>query len=288
MSFTEHWASLAVRIRGLREAGGLATKMYNGTSGPAEHLWRECGLVIGSLEDFRKAYIGLLPIGAQAGLDRLISNDLAQLSKSPSPYPLVQQIPTAINLIVALSVLESELTFILAGRQEQIRVRSERAFLLLSRQLVVDTELRKKWRPAFDDEHEPASERLGSIHMLSQGIYAFKINADGARTDLIFDEPPDLAVSRSAEGLVLTEWKKAGSGNWPTQYNIALVQADTYRRGALAGIELRDYCYLVAVSLKQLSQRDDIVSGGVRFRHINIVVDPDTPSIAARKLIKDS
>lgn len=189
---------------------------------------------------------------------------------------------------MALSALESEITYILTGRQEQIRVRSERAFLLLNRQLVVDEEVCRKWRSAFDEEHEPACERLGSIHLLSQGIYAFKINADGARTDLIFNEPPDAAVSRAAEGLVLTEWKKAQSNNWPVQYDTARVQSDLYRRGVLAGIELRDYCYLVAVSLQQLPRKEDLVSGGVCFRHINIVVDPDTPADAAKKLSKKS
>lgn len=288
MSYVEHWNTLAVRIRGLREASKLSTVVQNDGHESVDYLWVACGNIVASLKAFRKSFEASLSDEVKASIDLFNDQDMTKCEPFSATFGVNQKKSSALMLVVGLSVLETEVSFLLAGRQEQIRVRSERAFLLLNRQLVVDEELRRKWQSAFDDEHEPASEKLGSVHLLSQGIYAFKINAEGARTDLIFDEPPDPAVSRSAEGLVLTEWKKAAPGNWPTQYNIAQVQADTYRRGALAGIELRDYCYLVAVSLKQLPQKGDLVSGGVRFRHINIVVDPDTPSNAAKMLGKKS
>jgi hypothetical protein len=107
--------------------------------------------------------------------------------------------------LVALAALEAEITFILTGRQEQIRARSERAFLLLNRMIAVDNDVHAKWKNALEDG-ETACEYLGSVFLLSQGIYAFKVNANGARTDLVFPEPPpeDL-LTRAVEGLVLTE-----------------------------------------------------------------------------------
>jgi hypothetical protein len=87
--------------------------------------------------------------------------------------------------LVTLAALEAEVTFILTGRQVQLRTRSERSFLLLQRMLAVDDAVAAKWKDALD-KGELACERLGSLHLLSQGIYAFKINAEGARTDLVF------------------------------------------------------------------------------------------------------
>src|SRR5262249_37625118 len=149
-------------------------------------------------------------------------------------------------------------------RQEQIRTRSERAFMLLQRMLAVDKDVRAKWNAALA-EGEVACERLGSIHLLSQGIYAFKVDAIGARTDLVFPEPPDDALmARTDVGMVLTEWKVATTANAATQFADAMSQAERYKVGALAGIELTSYRYLVAVSVDELpSVPADAGVGGV-------------------------
>jgi hypothetical protein len=111
--------------------------------------------------------------------------------------------------LVALAAFEAEITFLLAGRQEQIRARSERALLHLQRILAVDPDVSAKWMEAFNT-NEMACERLGSVHLLSHGIYAFKVDAAGARTDLVFNEPPpDALLTQAVEGMVLTEWKIA-------------------------------------------------------------------------------
>lgn len=112
-----------------------------------------------------------------------------------------------------LGAFETEMSFLLADVQEMIRTRAGRAFEHLQRSIVADADTGRKWQRAFE-AGEPACEALGAVQLLSHGIWAFKVNAAGERTDLVYrDEPLDTARLRSvADGLVLTEWKKAGDG----------------------------------------------------------------------------
>lgn len=138
------------------------------------------------------------------------------------------------------------------------------------------------------DKGETACERLGAIHLLWHGIFAFKVNAERARTDLVFNEPPESSIlTGGIEGLVLTEWKVADDGATATRkIPEARTQADLYSQGAIAGVELRGYRYLIVVSLKQLRMPPDETAGGVVYRHVNIAVQPDVPAIAAPKLVR--
>jgi hypothetical protein len=123
--------------------------------------------------------------------------------------------------------------------------------------------------------------------LLSQGIYAFKVDAAGARTDLVFHEPPNNSLlTRGVEGKVLTEWKVASASNATAQFRAARSQADRYKKGALAGAELAGYRYLIAVSLDELPTVpvDDTTAEGVTYWHINVVVRPTVPSKAAKRL----
>ena len=62
----------------------------------------------------------------------------------------------------------------------------------------------------------------------------------------------------------------------------AVRQAENYAHGPLAGNELRGYRYAIVVTEKQVEPPADELRDGVTYRHINIAVDPDTPSQAAR------
>jgi hypothetical protein len=44
--------------------------------------------------------------------------------------------------------------------------------------------------------------------------------------------------------------------------------------------------YLVVVTKKQIVPPGDLIEGAVTYRHINIAVEPEAPSIAARRLAK--
>jgi hypothetical protein len=286
MSYTERWLALAGRIKGLQNAGELYALFQSyhqeDNYGAGKFLREQCGLVVAELEVFRTDFSQSLPSEAIARIDNFLNSRLAQAAKDA-----VTEQRGARGALVGLVALEAEITYILAGRQELIRARSERAFLLLQRMLEVDEAVSAGWQTALS-EGETACERLGSVLLLSQGIYAFKANAEGARTDLVFAEAPDESLLlRSVEGLVLTEWKVATSKNASEKFDEARAQAEKYKRGALAGIELSGYRYLVAVSLKELRPTsvlaDSSSKDGTVYRHVNIVVQPDVPSIAARK-----
>ena len=128
-----------------------------------------------------------------------------------------------------------------------IRSRSEFAFAHLQRSIVVDEAFRKKWQDAFA-AGETVCEGLGAVHLLSHGIWAFKVNAAGERTDLVYAEPlADFATRhRYADGLVLTEWKKAATAKEAARkFEEAWDQARRYAQGVLAGNELTSHRYAV-------------------------------------------
>jgi hypothetical protein len=123
---------------------------------------------------------------------------------------------------------------------------------------------------------KPASN--WAVHVLLHGIWAFKANAKGERTDLVYQEPiTDFGnVERSAEGLVLTEWKKAKVGDDPTRcFEEAAQQGTLSAQGALAGFELTACRYALVVSKRRVAAPDDRREGYVTYHHVNISVDPD-------------
>ena len=161
---------------------------------------------------------------------------------------------------------------------------SERAFVHLQRSIIVDDEIRKKWIIAYK-EHETKCERLGALHLLLHGIWAFKVDAIGGKTDLVLNEPLSITtiVENTADALVLTEWKIVkAQDELQDKIKEAQKQAALYSSGVLGGIEIANYRYLVMVSEERMKMPDDQVKGIVTYRHINIAVNPDTPSVEAR------
>jgi hypothetical protein len=180
----------------------------------------------------------------------------------------------------AVASVRSEVGFHLADFGAAARRLSERAFLHLQRIIVVDDTVRSKWKSAFENG-EVACERLGAVHLLFHGIWAFKVAAAGERTDLVFADRPLAApeVEGVAEALVLTEWKKVTSADeLDAKAEQARAQAARYSSGTLAGIELASYRYVVLVSERHLHPPPDVPDAGIVYRHINIAVDPITPS----------
>jgi hypothetical protein len=285
MSYAEHWLALVARMRSLQAAGELYARFQGyqqeDSYGAGRYLREQCGLVVAALRDFSQTFANTLPPDAVASIDRFFQTTLAQAAEDPKT-----QQRGARGALVALAAVEAEVSFILSGRQEQIRTRSELAFMLLRRMIAVDDDVRTKWKAAYG-AGEVVCERIGSVHLLSQGIYAFKVDGAGAKTDLVFPEPPKgLVLSRAVLGMVLTEWKIATVANAASQFRAAQAQAELYRVGVLAGMELTDYRYLVAVSEEELLPMEDARVGATIYRHINIVVDPATPSRAAARTVR--
>ncbi len=154
----------------------------------------------------------------------------------------------------------------------------------LQRLIVTDGKYRKEWQAAFA-HHETHCEKLGAVHLLWHGIWAFKADASGGKTDLVYQEPMESGTAPVALGIVLTEWKRA-NGNPEAAYADAKDQAELYTGGVLAGVELATHRYLVLVTEKQIKTPPDVVQGAITYRHINIAVDPESPSVAAKRLAK--
>jgi hypothetical protein len=126
---------------------------------------------------------------------------------------------------------------------------------------------------------------LGAVHLLAHQFLAFKINAAGARSDLVYSEPPSLELlERSSAALVLTEWKVAADAKVAQKrFTEARKQAELYRQGPLAAVELTSYRYAIVVTKKQVPIPHDELAFDVTYRHINIAIEPNTPSAAAKK-----
>ncbi|XXX82634.1 hypothetical protein WMF30_28165 [Sorangium sp. So ce134] len=145
---------------------------------------------------------------------------------------------------------------------------------------MADDDVGSKWRQAFA-KGEVACEKLGAAHLLSHGIWAFKANSEGERTDLILQEPiRDIdKVERVAEGLVLTEWKLIRrESDVSRQAAQARKQAEKYGSGSLAGFELSSRRYIVLVSEKIDIRLPDMDCGHVKYHHVGICVKPRPPS----------
>lgn len=286
MSWRDEWAALSRRIRSLVEAGSVYGRLAFKSDDPfggAKELRRQASEISDQLREFNDEFAHLLPEQAGDALRRWVDAHGERLfNHSPNSSKTNDQNVIRAGLPI-LAAIESELTYYLADSQLLIRRRSERAFIHLQRSIAADPEVRSRWRDAFG-EGEVRCEKLGSAHLLSHGIWAFKVEALGARTDLVFQEP--LAdhledVERAAEGLVLTEWKVAKEPDEVGRnFEEARQQAERYAGGALAGIELTEYRYAVVVTEHQQDPPDDLPEDGVTYRHINIAVNPRTPSKA--------
>lgn len=186
------------------------------------------------------------------------------------------------NSLVHLQAIESAVTFSLSGLEEQILSTTERALQHLQRSLIIDDTLRERWLEAFD-RREDHVEALGSVHLLGHGIFAFKVDATGARTDLVLPDAIPGDVGRYASGLVLTEWKLAKPPAKPEEkFAEARAQAAIYASGPLSAIELRRTRYAIVVTKEPVPCPGDDQQNGVTYRNVNISLSPVVPSKAAR------
>jgi hypothetical protein len=159
-------------------------------------------------KSFRTQFGSSLSAAANACLDDFIArrSDLIR-DQNGSPDLREERVWAA---LVMLGAFGTEMNFIMSDTEELIRRRADRAFEHLQRMIVADSEFGTKRRTAFDRSEESCIQ-LGAAHSLLHGIWAFKANAKGERTDLVYQEPiTDFTrMERSTEGLVLTEWKWA-------------------------------------------------------------------------------
>ncbi len=288
MSWLTDWKALYSRIKGLIDAGSFFFRAQHTSSEDYLSVKKTVLLstaekIFNDLNEFMANYESILPTAAYDSLNRFLNDErIKGINFKPSGGGQTSgNVQFALTSLVAFG---SEFTYLISDTQAIARRVTERAFVHLQRSIIVDDEVRKKWNVAFNTG-ERNCERLGAVHLLSHGIWAFKADAKG-QTDLVLNEPlPKLSIIESAaDALVLTEWKVVKSKkDINVKIQEARKQTENYSSGVLGGVEIANYRYLVMVSEREMDMPDNRLEEEiVTYRHINIPVNPKYPSVEAR------
>lgn len=287
MTWLEQWRNLAARIDGLIRAGEFLASAINAMQSDGvrsidyfdcvkQSILPERDAIIVEIECLGKTYASVLPQQASAALNKYVERN--EIKNQPSGV-------IGIQLLAPLASFRSQFEYLIRDAETEGRSLTELAFEHLRRQLVVDKDIRKKWKAAFE-ERETACERLGAVHLLSHGIWAFKFLAIGGATDLVFGDPVEkyaVIARRAARALVLTEWKLVESQDEVMiKAQEARKQAKIYSGGVLGDAELKRTRYVVLVCKSELTPPDDVSDGAVTYRHVLLPTSPKNPSTMAR------
>lgn len=285
LTYRTAWRSISARTRGLENAAKVHAAFLAINSGSPygadRELAQHCAGIWDEIKGFRASFRQSLPHAVIRAVDRFATNGGKQIEQNTAGDSLLTR-----TCIVKLIAIDSEISYCLDDPMERVRSTSELAFMHLQRLIAVDKEYREKWQAAFA-KNEPQCERLGGLHLLWHGIWAFKVDATGGRTDLVYQDTLITEKIPVALGMVLTEWKKV-TGDTQQAYAEAKAQTDQYASGVLAGVELTSHRYLIVVTEQEIDPLPDIVEGSIVYRRINIAVSPRNPSVAAKALSKSS
>lgn len=286
MNWLTQWKALSARTAGLLEAGSLYYQSQVRSSddpyGTADkQLLPRFKRLYEDLDVFSDDHLPALPRGASTVLTEFLTSNRGLFTKPPMTADA-----TVRPALTALAGFRAEFEYQIADLDVVAQRRVARAFLHLQRSIVADAEVRAKWERAFQ-EGETACERLGAVHLLSHGIWAFKVSGEGERTDLVLQEPiVDKEVLAVAESLVLTEWKKAEKqGDAVNKARVGRNQAKAYSVGVLAGVELSAVRYVVVVTSDWDELPDDESDGQITYRYVGIAVSPAAPSRSAARVL---
>ena len=285
MNWRDEWEAIAGRIDGLRSAAEFLVTTLQISSADSyglsdKRLAPQARDIVAALSSLLTSHRAALPTGAVVALERFVEKDAPRIND-----PAVKNLDGLKLRITTLVALRVEVDYHLSHFEAIAHRKAERAFVHLQRSIVVDEETKSKWLTAFSSG-EVACEKLGAVHLLLHGIWAFKADATGGRTDLVFGtaiEQDYAEVARVADALVLTEWKIVkDKKETHTVARTAREQMKLYQSGILAGLELSQFRYAVLVSEAQIPRLDDVQENSVLYRHVNIAVDPEVPSRAAK------
>lgn len=284
------WQSIESRIAGLQSTASIVlTASGIHTNGPSYEALSNFALrptlveVLSGLTAFNDAYATVLPTQAsehlKSGLRRVF--DIVGGERPRWQQATWQGAFNATAVLVGLCV---EVASTLVDRDALGRRNTERAFEHLQRSIVADEIYRERWYSAYK-AGETACERLGAVHLLLHGIWAFKAHAEGERTDLVLQDKLAIGnAERTADTIVLTEWKLAKKrSEVAAKTEDGMRQARIYSGSSLAAIELASVRYIIVVTDEREVMRDDESVGSVTYRFINIAVSPLGPSATARK-----
>lgn len=289
MNWLIDWQAISVQIKSLLEAGSFFYSALHNSSEDSRSVKKKVLLpnaekIVGNLKNFSEKYRSELPKVAIECLNSFMDKPEIKESGFFKPETLWESGNVQFAL-TSLSAFQSEFNYLIADTEFIGRRLTERAFIHLQRSIVVDEAIREKWITAFKT-HETKCEKLGALHLLSHGVWAFKADATGGKTDLILNEPLTSLtnIENTADALVLTEWKLVKKQSELTaKIQEAQKQAEIYSSDVLGGMELRNYRYLIMVSENRIEMPGDIIKGVTKYRYINIAVNPGSPSAEAKK-----
>ncbi len=285
MSWKTDWLLLAAEISGMERMGEL----YFGSIGQCPDAGAMSGVLVphsmelySRIETFVSTHQRTLPPLATERLHKWCQEYRWHFSDEGLSAGTSGKVQ---HRVLSLASLRVAMGHLLSDFDAQAKSLTERAFLHLQRSLVVDESLRGRWGAAFR-RGEIECEKLGAVHLLQHGIWAFKVSGEGERTDLVLQQPlSDLGtVETIAEALVLTEWKLVRNDSAKEAVALdARKQASRYGRGILASAELASHRYVVLVSDDLVEPPADRLEAGVTYRHVNIAVAPSVPSRRERR-----
>ncbi len=289
MNWLIDWQALSARIKGVIDAGtffytALHSSSTDSRSVKKKVLLENAERIVGNLKDFSEKYNSVIPNAALDCLSHFLEKPEIKKSILFKPDEAYEDGNVQFAL-TSLSAFQSEFNYLIADTQFIARRITERAFIHLQRSIVADEEVRNKWNKAFNKDEEEC-EKLGALHLLSHGVWAFKADANTGKTDLILNEPlpPSSVIVGATDALVLTEWKKVNSQDeLDKNIQTALKQAVRYSSVELGGVELTNYRYLVMVSKEKMDLPEDITKGLIHYRLINIAVNRGKPSVEAKR-----
>lgn len=281
MAWIVQWRALAARIDGLIRAGEFLLLAFRVNSADnfsvvEKSFLPELSAINNEIENLGKMHAGDLPPQALDALKKYIAQGWGKGFNDGK---------IDIQAFAPLASFRSQFEYLIRDSETEGRNATDLAFEHLRRSLVVDEDIRAKWQEAFD-AHETMCERLGAIHLLSHGIWAFKVTAPGGATDLVFDDPVEQyseVVTRTARALILTEWKLIRNPNEiGAKTQEARSQTEIYSGGVLGSTELKGTRYIVLVCQEDLRPPDDVMLGAITYRHIVLPISPKSPSVTAR------
>lgn len=286
------WSRIDNKINGLVEAAHLVFQVQPKGLNVQSFDWP---LTVASIRDT------LVPLCMEVRTDAQSLHDLwhknlpqevlVVLSSFLSGIPLNLELKedhvtrTFLDLLTRIAAFRTKINFLLATPERQAVRRIRRAFRHLQWSIATSERTREDWQEAFE-QGEEACERMGATHLLSQGIWAFKVSTPEARTDLILrglsgTEP---SPEREADFMLLTEWKltKKNTDHEPL-IRAGIAQAALYGGGVFHGIEVLSHRFVIIVSRETYGEPEMRMEAGTAYHVISLAVSPLTPSVTARK-----
>ena len=190
MNWYQEWQALSARIHGLLDAGSFFYSALQHSSADdlgvrKQILLANAQKIFESLNNYLKEYQSTFPKEAFESLKSFLEQtNKKNIVFTPRSGTVRGHVQFALT---SLAAFQSEFSYTIADTQAVALRITERAFAHLQRSIIADDEIRNKWLSAFSDG-ETKCEKLGSLHLLSHGVWAFKAHAEKGRTDLILNE----------------------------------------------------------------------------------------------------